>query len=363
MHLLLTTDAVGGVWTYSLDLAAALAAHDVRVTLAILGPPPSAEAMARAQSLANVEPTLVDAPLDWLAEDEGGVIEACAKIAAIARRAQVDLVQVHSPALVACTAFPAPVVSVVHSCVASWWDAVRGGDLPEDLRWRARLVAQGLARSHVNVAPTRSFGIQVSRLYGCDIPLVVHNGRSEEEPVARAPSNFVFASGRFWDESKDVATLDAAAGICGVRVVAAGLLRSPAGAEVAVRHVEACGALPGPEVRRILRERPIFCSPALYEPFGLSVLEAAQAGCALVLSAIPTFQELWSDAALFAPRRDPHALAAALRALAQDVDWRLELGRAARERARAYRLDAQARNMAAIYRATLRSAHRPEAAA
>ena len=33
----------------------------------------------------------------------------------------------------------------------------------------------------------------------------------------------------------------------------------------------------------------IFFSPALYEPFGLGVLEAAARGCALVLADIPSF--------------------------------------------------------------------------
>ena len=40
MKLLLTTDAVGGVWTYSLDLARALAPHGVETVLAVMGPVP-----------------------------------------------------------------------------------------------------------------------------------------------------------------------------------------------------------------------------------------------------------------------------------------------------------------------------------
>ena len=36
----MTTDAVGGVWTYSRELAGALAGEDVEVVLAVLGPPP-----------------------------------------------------------------------------------------------------------------------------------------------------------------------------------------------------------------------------------------------------------------------------------------------------------------------------------
>ena len=62
----------------------------------------------------------------------------------------------------------------------------------------------------------------------------------------------------------------------------------------------------------------VFASVSRYEPFGLAVLEAAQAGCALVLSDIPTFRELWDGAALFVPPEDPVALAEALRNTLQD---------------------------------------------
>ena len=65
-------------------------------------------------------------------------------------------------------------------------------------------------------------------------------------------------------------------------------------------------------VARHLARQPIFVSTALYEPFGLAVLEAAQAGCALVLSDIPTFRELWDGAARFVPARDDGALACAI---------------------------------------------------
>src|SRR5436853_6484471 len=43
MRVLMTADAVGGVWTYALELAEGLAEHDVEVALALLGPPPTRE--------------------------------------------------------------------------------------------------------------------------------------------------------------------------------------------------------------------------------------------------------------------------------------------------------------------------------
>ena len=58
--------------------------------------------------------------------------------------------------------------------------------------------------------------------------------------------------------------------------------------------------------------------PARYEPFGLSPLEAALAGCALVLGDIPSLREVWGDAALYVRPDDPDALRQAIAALAGD---------------------------------------------
>jgi glycosyltransferase involved in cell wall biosynthesis len=98
-----------------------------------------------------------------------------------------------------------------------------------------------------------------------------------------------------------------------------------------------------------MSQRPVFVSAALYEPFGLAVLEAAQSGCPLVLSDIPTFRELWGEAALFVPARDDQAFSDAIRGLLEDEDGRIALGRAARRRARRFGVAAVARGMLAVY--------------
>ena len=41
MRVLMTTDAVGGVWSYCLSLAAALQGYDVQIALATMGPAPT----------------------------------------------------------------------------------------------------------------------------------------------------------------------------------------------------------------------------------------------------------------------------------------------------------------------------------
>ena len=90
-------------------------------------------------------------------------------------------------------------------------------------------------------------------------------------------------------------------------------------------------------------------APARYEPFGLAVLEAAAAGCPLVLSDIPTFRELWDGAATFVAANDDRAFAEVADTIVGDGGLRLALGEAARERAARYTPMAMAAGMAAIY--------------
>src|SRR5207253_6229241 len=113
--------------------------------------------------------------------------------------------------------------------------------------------------------------------------------------------------------------------------------------------VHPLGELDEAGIGRRLSARPVFVSTALYEPFGLAVLEAAAAGCPLVLSDIPTFRELWDGAALFVAPRDADGFARAIGDLVGDDAARHALGRAARMRATRYTPAATAAAMAALY--------------
>jgi glycosyltransferase involved in cell wall biosynthesis len=128
-------------------------------------------------------------------------------------------------------------------------------------------------------------------------------------------------------------------------------------------NIHCLGTLGEKELARWLSARPVFVSAALYEPFGVAVLEAASAGCALILSDIPTFRELWDETAIFVPARDEAAFTEAIGALVGDDFERAVLGRAARERAGRFSPDAMASQMAALYRTLLPSVHRPVLAA
>ncbi|MGG5822609.1 glycosyltransferase family 4 protein [Falsiroseomonas sp. HW251] len=347
-HLLMTADAVGGVWTYAMDLAAALVPLGTRTTLAVMGT--GVEARHREAAAAIPRLTLVETgwPLDWLAKEPSAILRAGEALAALASRVRADLLQLNSPALAAAARFPCPVVGVCHSCLATWWDAMRQGALPDDFAWRDALLKQGYARCDALVAPSRAFAAATARVHGLALPEVVWNGRRASGVAARA-GHFAFTAGRLWDEAKDVATLDAAAAVLDLPFFAAGPTGAPHGSVVALPHLRLLGGLDAQAIAAWLARGPIFVSAARYEPFGLAVLEAAQAGCALVLSDIPTFRELWDGAAVFVRPGDAAAFADAIFMLSRNREQRSLLRVAALHRSQRYTAEAMAAGMAAIH--------------
>jgi len=347
VRLMLVTDAVGGVWTYSVELSQALQQCDVESILAVIGPSPTDEQRRDASGAEIVETQL---PLDWTASTPHEIRRAGCALVEIADEQRADIVQLNTAALLADCDFSQPVVVVQHSCVATWWNSVRGTALPDDFAWRRDLIEAGLHAADAVVAPSAAFAAQLSRNYGLSRAVrCVHNGRRPLPMKKRGPEDFVFTVGRLWDDGKNIRTLDEAAARLGAPVEAVGPRQGPNGTLLHFAHLHTPGELSLAQIAERLAERPIFASSALYEPFGLSVLEAAQSGCALVLSDIPTFRELWTGAATFVDANDAEGFAAAIEQLLADPARRADLAVAARMRALRYTPDAMASRMAQIY--------------
>lgn len=336
-RVLMTTDAVGGVWTYALDLSEGLAFAGVQVTLCVLGPRPTAQQSRQALSIPGLRLVETDLPLDWTANGPQEIEAASDALAELCAQGGFDLLHLNSPALAASGRVGVPVLGFCHSCTRTWWEAVRADPLAQDFLWRAELVRRGMSACDLLAAPTAAFAAATALAYDLPLPRVVRNGRASPLVQAGGPRSGVFASGRLWDEGKNFGLLDEAAGLCATPITAAGPLQSPDGSGAfSARRLRLPGPLDQVSLRDRLSKALIYASPALYEPFGLGVLEAAQAGCALVLSDIPSFRELWDGAAVFAPARDPAAFAAAFDRLGGDPALAERLGKAAARRAGAY---------------------------
>jgi len=337
-RVMMTTDAVGGVWRYSMDMARGLSKRGWTVRLAVLGPSP--DPAQRAETLVELIETGLQ--LDWTAESPRELECIAADLAQLASGSEVVLL--HAPALIGDADWPAPVVTMVHSCVATWWRAVRDGPLPSNLAWRAKATRAGLSRAAVAIAPTRALADALQEVYGAAGLIVVPNGRAPNLASAAAARRGVLTAGRLWDEGKGVAFLDRVADRLGLTFAAAGSIRAPDGAGIVLRHLRLLGVLAEPAMAAALADAQVFASAARYEPFGLAVLEAAQAGCALVLSDIPSFRELWDGAATFVALGDEEGWTSALTAAHANP----ALGLAARTRAARYTADAMVDATAAV---------------
>jgi glycogen(starch) synthase len=327
-RVLMTADAVGGVWRYSVDLAHALSRSGIEVILAVMGPPPT---LAQVCEVGSNGIVLVQGPFDleWMPGADDDVERAAAWLMELDAAYAPDVVHLNGYGHAALP-FRVPVIVVAHSCVLSWWRAVKGEDAPTEWDRYRRRTSAGLRAADLVIAPSATFLRTVETIYG---PLartrVIWNGR--DAPTGTVEKrDIVFAAGRLWDEAKNVQLLVDVAPRLSWPVCIAGA--GAAGHETS-DDVRWLGQLPPADMDAWYAQASIFALPARYEPFGLAALEAALSGCALVLGDIDTLRELWDEAAVFVSPDDGDQLAATLEALAHDPHRRAALGHAARRRA------------------------------
>lgn len=348
--VLMTADTVGGVWTYALELAGALARHNVRTVLASVGPAPSDSQREVALAIPGLVLELGPFRLEWMDLAGEDVGRTGAWLGELCQRYRPDIVHLNGFAHGAWR-FPAPVLVVGHSCIGTWWRAVHGSRPPARYDGYLERVRDGLHGADAVATPTRAYLDQLTHLYG---PLadarVIPNGR---DPDAFRPADekreMVFSAGRVWDEAKNVIALDRIAADLDWPVVVAGDWRPPSGSAEPPANLLCLDLVEPVRLRQWFGDAAIFALPARFEPFGLAALEAALSGCALVLGDLATLREVWGTAACYVPPDDPAALRAVLQELIRDPDRRRTMAARARRRAGRYTAERMASGYLALY--------------
>jgi glycogen(starch) synthase len=359
--ILMTADAVGGVWTYALSLCAALPHY--RFVLAVMGPAPSPAQQAAALALPNMVLEERGFRLEWMAGAEFDLAAGRDWLAALAQRYGAALF--HCNGYAHATSTPGcPVLVVAHSDVLSWWHAVHGEPAPPTWDPYKGEVIAGLAAASAVVAPTAAVLADLARHYGFSRrhALVIRNGIDLRCYAPRPKAKVIMAAGRLWDAAKNLALLDEIAGGLEWPVEVAGDNAHPESGSVRFDALRPLGMLTSGGLAGRLGQAAIFAAPARYEPFGLGILEAAASGCALVLGDIASLRETWDGAAVFVPPNDQARWHAALRELIADGDRRRQLAEAARQRAQRFSREAMARSYAALYDELIDGAGRREVA-
>lgn len=307
MRILLTTDTVGGVWTFTQELTAGLLRRGHEVTLATFGRMPSAaqerwlDQVSR-EHTQTFEQMGTAVPLEWM-ENNSEAYECGARLLLdCAAKAGFDLLHSNQFCFGALP-LDVPRLVTAHSDVLSWARECRDEPL-EASTWLAtylKLVENGLRASDAVTTPTHWMLEALQALYP-QLPAVqrvIPNGRSLAHASAESTRELQAVSvGRLWDEGKNVRLLADVRAPMPLLVAGDRQMESSA-APAELGAATLLGALGADELETLLRRSAIYIATSVYEPFGLAPLEAALCGCALLLHDIPSLREVWGPAALY----------------------------------------------------------------
>lgn len=306
MRILMTTDTVGGVWTFTKELAAGLLRSDCAVALVSLGrmPSPSQQAWADEQIEhwgARFRYEALDTPLEWMNDNERAFSGAAPTLTQITDEFDPELL-LSSQYCFGALPCDLPRIVIAHSDVLSWAEACRPDGL-EQSEWLDTYIAHvqnGLDGADAVVAPTQWMLDALARNF--TLPperSVIANGRTLPgvDMAAKRRMQAVTA-GRLWDEAKNVKLLEAVDSPIPLLIAGESQHESSSlttnGADIRL-----LGSLHETAMLSLLRESAIYICTSRYEPFGLAPLEAAQCGCAVLANDIPSLREVWGDSALY----------------------------------------------------------------
>ena len=318
MRILLTTDTIGGVWQFTERLSAALCGGN-EVALVSFGRAPSAAQDAWVRGMRTVQDGFFEfdscqIPLEWMSDNDEIFSAGASFLAGVAERFRPDLLHANQfcwGALPRTGALAIPRVVTAHSDVLSWAAAVRPQGL-DPSPWLDRyiaLVQNGLDAADAVVAPTRWMLAALAANFRVpEATAVVSNGttplffpRGYTPPQRRLQA---VSAGRFWDEGKNLSLLQTLSPP--LPVLLAGALHpdapAPSQRELSPpesQGVHLLGELSAAAMQQLYLASSIYICPSLYEPFGLAPLDAASAGCALLLHDLPSLREVWGEAALY----------------------------------------------------------------
>jgi glycogen synthase len=345
VHVLVTGDTLSGSWTYTRELVAGLVTRGVRVTLVSFGEIPLPEQTAWMDHLHGLEYHPTAFRLEWMQEAENDLPESSAFLASLVREVRPDVLHLNQFCY-GDLPVDVPRIVMAHGDLVTWEHAVRERTqwATRSLAWYRQTVLRGIAHADAVVAPSAWMLDRVRASYGQPRRgEVIYPGRN---PIFFNPyvskDDCVLTVGRLIDVGKQVSLLTQFAHPVPVCIVGAEhtvpVPRIPIRADVKIATEQTSVAIRGPQTEAQLRalysRAAIYAATARYEPLGMTALEAAFSRCAIVANDIPSFREIWGDAALYFRTNDAGSLADSIRQLSQDRSLRRAYAELAYNRAR-----------------------------
>ena len=345
MHVLVTADSLSGSWTYVRELVTGLVTRGVRVTLVSFGEIPLPDQISWMDHLHGLDYRPTAFRLEWMQEAEQDLPESSAYLMALVRELRPDVLHLNQFCY-GNLPVDVPRVVMAHGDLITWTQAVhnRSPHPAGSLNWYRRTVLNGLACADAVVAPS---SWMLDRITAC----YCRPRRGEVIYPSRNPIFFnpyvskddcVLAVGRLVDASKQVFLLTQQAHPLPVCIVGSEqtvpMPRIPIRADVKVATEQTTVAIRGPQtdaqLRALYSRAAIYAATSRYEPLGMPALEAAFSRCAIVANDIPSYREIWGDAAVYFRTNDAASLAENIRLLNEDRPMRRAYAELAYTRAR-----------------------------
>jgi len=345
VHVLVTGDTLSGSWTYTRELVTGLVTRGTRVTLVTFGEIPLPEQTAWMDHLHGLDYRPTAFRLEWMQEAEDDLPESSEFLETLVRELRPDVLHFNQfcygdlPVNV-------PRVLMAHGDLITWRESVpeQGTRSRGPTKWYRDTAARGIGCADAVVAPSSWMLDRIRACYGLPRQgVVIYPGRN---PIFFNPyvskDDSVLAVGRLVDAGKQVSLLTQHEHPVPVCIVGAEntvpLPRLPIRADVKVATDQTSVAIRGPQTEAQLRalysRAAIYTATARYDPLGMSALEAAFSRCAIVANDIPSFREMWGDAALYFHTNDAASLAECIQRLNQDRPMRRAYAELAYSRAR-----------------------------
>jgi glycosyltransferase involved in cell wall biosynthesis len=329
VHVLVTADTMSGSWTYTRELVTGLVTRGVRVTLVTFGEIPLPDQTSWIDLLHGLEYRPTAFRLEWMDDAPNDLPESSAYLANLVREVHPDLLHLHQfchgnlPVDV-------PRVVMAHGDLISWTEAVHGHSPRPTrwLKWYRDMIVRGIAAADAVVAPSACMLDTLISTYSRPRrAAIIYPGRN---PIFFNPyvskDDSVLSVGRLIDAGKQVFLLTQHSHSFAVCIVGAEqtipLPRIPIRADVKVSTDKSSVAIRGAQTEAQLRalysRAAVYAATSRYEPLGMAPLDAAFSRCAIVANDIPSFREVWGDAALYFRTNDARSLAETLRQLDAD---------------------------------------------
>jgi glycogen synthase len=331
------------------------------VTLVSFGEIPTPAQTEWMEGLRNVDFHPTAFRLEWMQESKDDIAASSEYLLGLIRELNPELLHFNQFCY-GSLPVSIPKIVVAHSDVVSWWMEVKGCEPIAD-EWTdhyREAVREGLSAATAVVAPSQWMLERVSEIYKLQRPgSVIHNGRT---PSLFNPhvtkDDFAMCVGRIWDAGKQASMLTHVDTPMPVYIVgserhADESLRGEGRLDREIRpQINFKGQQTEGQMRHLYSRAATYVATSRYEPFGLAPLEAALSRCAILANDIPTFREVWGQAALYFKRDDPQSLRDQLERLHFDRELRLTYANLAYNRARQrFTADRMVDDYVALYQA------------